>query len=158
MYKNQTDKFKQQLANGNKYEIKALEYLEYDSYLQKKGYFPYYDLELYQNLSNKTIMTKIEVKSDRKASRTGNLCIEYENRGRPSGINNTKADYWVYFIVHKESEECYKIPTEELKKICQTSFRTRGGDFGASRMYLINKNKLSKYLIFKKNNNDLKKC
>jgi len=158
MYKNQTDKFKQQLANGNKYEIKALEYLEYDSYLQKKGYFPYYDLELYQNLPNKTIMTKIEVKSDRKASRTGNLCIEYENRGRPSGINNTKADYWVYFIVHKESEECYKIPTKELKEICKTSFKTKGGDFGASRMYLINKNKLSKYLIFKKNNNDLKKC
>jgi hypothetical protein len=150
MYKNQNDKFKSQLANGNKYELIALEYLEYDSYLQKNGYFPYYDLELFQNLPNKTIMTKIEVKSDRQASRTGNLCIEYENKGRPSGINNTKADYWVYFIVYADRDECYKIPTEELKIICQTSFRTRGGDFGASRMYLINKNKLSKYLINKK--------
>lgn len=39
---------------------------------------------------------KVEVKSDRLAEKTGNIYIEYESRGKPSGIMTTEADVWVY--------------------------------------------------------------
>ena len=40
---------------------------------------------------------KIEVKSERdKWQKTGNIAIEYESYGKPSGINETEADYWFH--------------------------------------------------------------
>ena len=40
---------------------------------------------------------KIEVKSERDMwQRTGNIAIEYESYGKPSGINATEADYWFH--------------------------------------------------------------
>ena len=40
---------------------------------------------------------KIEVKSERDVwQRTGNIAIEYESYGKPSGINATEADYWFH--------------------------------------------------------------
>ena len=40
---------------------------------------------------------KIEVKSERdKWQKTGNIAIEYESYGKPSGINATEADYWFH--------------------------------------------------------------
>mgnify|MGYP001070419334 CR=1 FL=1 len=41
---------------------------------------------------------KIEVKYDRKTKETGNVYIEFESRGKPSGIKTTQADYWTYYI------------------------------------------------------------
>lgn len=41
---------------------------------------------------------KVEVKTDRMTHKTGNVFIEYESRGKPSGIATTDADYWVYKI------------------------------------------------------------
>ena len=38
---------------------------------------------------------KIEVKSERGMwMKTGNICIEYQSYGKPSGIAATEADYW----------------------------------------------------------------
>ena len=43
---------------------------------------------------------KIEVKSERDMwQRTGNIAIEYESYGKPSGINVTEADYWFHNFV-----------------------------------------------------------
>ena len=40
---------------------------------------------------------KIEVKSERDMwQRTGNIAIEYESYGKPSGINATEADFWFH--------------------------------------------------------------
>jgi len=40
---------------------------------------------------------KIEVKSERDVwQRTGNIAIEYESYGKPSGINATESDYWFH--------------------------------------------------------------
>lgn len=41
----------------------------------------------------------VEVKEDVRASDTGNVVIECESRGKPSGIRTTKADFWV-FVIH----------------------------------------------------------
>jgi len=106
---------------------------------------------------NKGEITKIEVKSDRQAGRTGNLCIEYECNGKPSGITSTEADYYMYFIVYAKEkdaeglprEECYNIPVDELKQIVKSCKKVRGGDGDRSLMYLLNKSLVQQYLINK---------
>ena len=57
--------------------------------------------------------SKIEVKSDRKTQETGNVYIEYESRGKPSGIRTTQAQYWVYKI---SEHQAIVISTDELKR------------------------------------------
>jgi len=43
---------------------------------------------------------KIEVKSERDVwQRTGNIAIEYQSYGKPSGIQTTEADYWFHNYV-----------------------------------------------------------
>ena len=40
---------------------------------------------------------KVEVKSERDIwQNTGNICIEYESWGKPSGIRATESDYWFH--------------------------------------------------------------
>ena len=40
---------------------------------------------------------KIEIKSERDMwMKTGNICIEYESYGQPSGIKATESDYWFH--------------------------------------------------------------
>lgn len=43
---------------------------------------------------------KIEVKKDDWAVRSGNIAIEFESRGKASGILVTKADFWCHVIGH----------------------------------------------------------
>ncbi len=50
---------------------------------------------------------KVEVKTDRMTHKTGNVFIEYESRGKPSGIATTDADYWVYKIDEVGFEQFY---------------------------------------------------
>jgi len=38
----------------------------------------------------------LEVKTDSWIARTQNIAVEYESRGKPSGIATTEADYWVF--------------------------------------------------------------
>jgi hypothetical protein len=59
-------------------------------------------------MTNKTI----EVKCDRIAIKTGNVYIEYESRGKPSGIATSQADYWVYKF---DEESAIIFKTEALK-------------------------------------------
>jgi len=138
------DKFQKDLATGHEYEKRSLLYLDYDEYEFKEGYFKEYDLIITKNGKK----TTIEVKSDKQASLTGNLAIEYKCSGKPSGITSTTADYWIYFIVYEDKEECYKIPTEELRKIVKTQGRkVSGGDGNRSRLYLVNKSLVSEFLV-----------
>ena len=139
-------KFQNQLSQGRRYEKKCLEYLEYDSVKHMKGYFKEYDL-IFTKDDEKI---KIEVKSDRQASKTGNLAIEYECNKKGSGITTTEADYWIYFIVHPDRDECYKIPIEDLRDLVKTCIKVSGGDGMRSRLYLLNKSKIQNYLVEQK--------
>jgi len=79
-----------------------------------------------------------ECKADRCAARTGNLCIEYEHTGIPSGISITEADEWFYFIHMPDSYVCYKIPVAAIKdRISQPGCRLWHTDGGNSRFYLV---------------------
>ena len=146
-------KFQKQLANGNIYEMRSLMYMEHDTYEQKQGKFKPYDLIITKD----GIETKIEVKSDRQAGRTGNMAIEFECNNKPSGITSTEADYYIYFIIYSDDiqedglprEECYKIPIKKLIKIAKECRKVRGGDGNRSCMYLVHKSIVRKYLINK---------
>lgn len=82
---------------------------------------------------------KVEVKTDRMAHKTGNIAVEYECRGKPSGISTTEADYWAFIIYSGNYIVITK--TEMLKKIARYWFThgkvVAGGDDNASMMVLI---------------------
>ena len=87
---------------------------------------------------NKTI----EVKSERSWWRkTGNIAIEYEYRGKPSGIYKTESDYWFHRLELKEGEFCTLVfPTKVLKGIVdkyKDKLTKNVGDSKASKCVLI---------------------
>ena len=50
---------------------------------------------------------KIEVKTERDWwFKTGNIAIEVECNGKPSGIMATKADYWVHILAEGDKDYC----------------------------------------------------
>ena len=90
---------------------------------------------------------KIEVKSERDMwAKTGNIAIEYESYGRPSGINATEADYWFHNLcIGKDTFATLVFDVPSLKRIIENLDHKKsvsGGDNNASRMYLLNLQKL----------------
>ena len=90
---------------------------------------------------------KIEVKSERDVwQRTGNIAIEYECYGKPSGINATESDYWFHNLcIGDETFATIVFDTKSLKRIIANLDSKRsvsGGDNNAARMYLLNLQKL----------------
>jgi hypothetical protein len=84
---------------------------------------------------------KFEVKTDRLSAKTGNIYIEYESRGKPSGIKTTQADYWVYKVTENKA---IVIKTEELIQIVRQLIidkkaipNVRGGDNNTSIGVLV---------------------
>ena len=90
---------------------------------------------------------KIEVKSERDVwQKTGNIAIEYECYGKPSGINTTESDYWFQNLcIGDETFATLVFDTKSLKRIIDSLDYKKivnGGDHNASRMYLLNIQKL----------------
>jgi hypothetical protein len=90
---------------------------------------------------------KIEVKSERDVwQKTGNIAIEYECYGKPSGINATESDYWFHNLcIGEDIFATIVFDTNSLKRIINNLDYKRsvsGGDNNASRMYLLNLQKL----------------
>ena len=90
---------------------------------------------------------KIEVKSERDVwQKTGNIAIEYECYGKPSGINATESDYWFHNLcIGSETFATIVFDTASLKRIIDNLDNKRvvsGGDHNASRMYLLKLDKL----------------
>ena len=94
--------------------------------------------------------SKIEVKTEReKWKSTGNIVIEFESRGKPSGIAATEADYWFHNLALGEDIVMTLVfPTKILKNyIVQAMPRiVRGGDNNTSRLYLLNLQDLVKMI------------
>ena len=90
---------------------------------------------------------KIEVKSERGMwMKTGNIAIEYESYGKPSGIEATEADYWFHNLcIGDETFATLVFDVPSLKRIINNldyKKSVSGGDNNASRMYLLNLQKL----------------
>ena len=84
--------FNEDIARGESIECKILELIKetYPSANKKKGYFKEYDIEIPE------ISTTVEVKYDEMSAVTGNLVVETEFDGKPSALNTTTADYWLF--------------------------------------------------------------
>jgi hypothetical protein len=86
--------------------------------------------------------SKVEVKTDRLTEKTGNVYIEYESRGKKSGISTSEADYWVYKV---SEHRAIIIEKEELKRKLRELVRSgkarmgvKGGDNNTSLGILVN--------------------
>ena len=82
---------------------------------------------------------KIEVKSERDIwQKTGNIAIEYESYGKPSGISSTEADYWFHNLcIGEDTFATLVFKTDNLKSIINNldyKKTVRGGDHLASKM------------------------
>jgi hypothetical protein len=134
-------KFKKCLSQGKKYELETLNYFKYDTYKIMEGNYKEYDIILNDNI-------KIEVKSERNAFKYGNFAIEKTYYGKPSGIDNTTAHYWVHYAILSNSKyECYIFPIDDLKKLIKSCRIVSGGDNMASTMYLLPLTKCQNYKI-----------
>ena len=90
---------------------------------------------------------KIEVKSERGVWwKSGNIAIEYESYGKPSGIEATESDYWFHNLCLGDTTFATLVfKTDVLKSIIDKLdfVETRnGGDGFKSKMYLLNLEKL----------------
>ena len=85
--------------------------------------------------------SKIEVKTERdRWSKTGNIVVEFESRGRPSGIATTEADYWFHNLaIGNNIVMTLVFPVYKLRSyiVKHRPKMIRGGDDNTSRMYLI---------------------
>lgn len=82
-------------------------------------------------LENKTIEVKSCVDAD------FNIFVEYESRGKPSGINKSKADYYCFVL----KNVFILISLNNLKNKCQPYMNTKrnvvGGDNNTSKGILL---------------------
>jgi len=97
---------------------------------------------------------KIEVKSERGMwMKTGNICIEYESYGKPSGISTTESDFWFHNLCIEDNIFCtFIFDVPKLKQLIEKlDFKksVSGGDHNASRMWLVNIQKLFTTDVFK---------
>lgn len=98
-----------------------------------------YDFELSFNGTTYTYENKTDFFED-----TGNIAIEFECRGKASGINATKADYFTTYF--DKSGELWKISCRNLraliKKINPRTTQYSGDKGSRTRLYLIPKNQV----------------
>ena len=61
---------------------------------------------------------KLEVKTERDWwAKTGNIAIEVECWGKPSGLSKTEADYWVHILAIGKEDYCkliFEVPNDEI--------------------------------------------
>lgn len=148
-------KFSKCLEQGNFYEEELKQYINYDSFETSKSLKNFKDWDVKTIKDGET--TLYEVKSETNASKTGNICIEFSNSNKPSGIDATKSNFWCHYVIHDKENNIYDlyiIPTGDLRKIIddkQYFRRMRGGDGGRAEFYLIKINTIKKYKIDESN-------
>jgi len=105
-----------------------------------------FDLQLSQSLIDQRRLadifehgniSKIELKSESwQWERTGNICVEYRQNGKPSGIAVCEAGYWVHELKRDGATLCYLMfPLDRLKELARKAYaegryHEGGGDGG----------------------------
>ena len=90
----------------------------------------------------------LECKCDKRCIDTGNVFVEFEDRGKPSGISITKSTFYAFCLYKKEREKkqiWVLIPTEILKKLMKKYPVKSGGDNWEARGHIIPKQDLLNY-------------
>lgn len=122
-----------------------------DSLLKQLRYGKYtaenFDIDLLRGLNGEVkaldVLTgKIEVKTDFRAYKTGNLAIEIECNGKPSGLSTTEAEWWLFQICIPKSEPMMLIINRHrLSQLATIHLHrghvTMGGDGKKSKLVII---------------------
>lgn len=90
-------------------------------------------------------LLKGEVKRDYGAGTTGNVFVEFQSRGKPSGIETSESDYYIFMLADDwyDSEVFIGIKTSRLKRIFnKITYSVNGGDGKSSKGKLIRLSKL----------------
>jgi hypothetical protein len=85
---------------------------------------------------------KIEVKTERDWwHKTGNIALEYECNGKPSGINATESDFWIQILAKGEENHCMLVfEVSKLKEIVdkyKEKYTRMVGDRNASKCVIL---------------------
>jgi hypothetical protein len=86
---------------------------------------------------------RLELKSESwQWEQTGNIAVEYEWNGQPSGIAATQADWWVHELLRDDRTLVYLwFPVKRLKDLAHIAIKNGrariGGDGDRSRIALI---------------------
>ena len=85
---------------------------------------------------------KVEIKTERSWWRkTGNIAIEYEFRGKPSGVEKTESKWWFHILELNGKEHCMLVfRVARLKKIVKKYKKTHTkeiGDYRASKCVVL---------------------
>lgn len=80
--------------------------------------------------------SKIEVKTDLQASKTGNVFVEYESRNKPSGLATSKADFWCFVI---SKHQLALVSSQRIKALARQHWARQvlGGDSNTSKGVLV---------------------
>ena len=95
-----------------------------------------------KQVSNIFANKKIEIKTERDWwDKTGNIALEYECNGKPSGISATTSDYWIHILAKGKKNHCMIVfEVSRLKKIVNQYKETHTrmvGDRNASKCVLL---------------------
>lgn len=139
--------FKSDLKLGNDGESILIKYLE-----SKGGKFidsnndNKYDIKMIVKGKEKTYEIKTDVKCAPLFD-TGNIFIEYESRGKASGITVTQADWFVTYF--KYLNEIWFIKSNDLRNLIEQNnfpvFKDAGDIGSATHGYLINRKKFKEH-------------
>ena len=92
-----------------------------------------------------------EIKTERdKWATTGNICIEVESYGKPSGLASTEADLWIHNLVKDGELVCsLMFNVDKLRGIIEDMkpYTVMGGDNRASKLHLVSLKKLTDTLM-----------
>lgn len=87
----------------------------------------------------------VEVKFDDRYHETGNFAVECESWGKPSGIETTESQYWI-FVDHYNNAHC--IETEKLKELCKLKPKISTGCLDSkNKIYLVRRYEFDKHRI-----------
>ena len=132
--------FKQDLAKATKTEEEVAKWLTDEGYEVIELNNDYrYDIKVKLKTGD---IVLLEVKEDFMCKRTGNVAVEFQCRGKPSGIARSHADYYVYKVHGPDSVDLLSISKEKLRNLIDTEQYDAikvGGDSGSeTKMYLFN--------------------
>ena len=88
-----------------------------------------------------------EIKTDVYKTNTGNMVIEFESRGKPSGISVTKADFFVTYFPFLG--EVWNISSNDLKRLINDIkpmiFEHAGDQSSNTRLYRLKKSEVASH-------------
>jgi hypothetical protein len=124
--------WKTQLEKGQRAELQIADY--YARYGFKPfiahGHCPDGDIVLWNGGKYRLL----EVKDCPNAIKYGSFAVEFSSAGRPSGLETTKADDWIFVV------DCtaYSIPTLKLRELVRSGeYKTRETCGGKNKCWLI---------------------